>query len=447
MAYFNHAFTKIFLGTGATRTAGSGGVPDPATAAAPASTGGFITTKNVTTSTLASLGVGYFGMFNPKTYLSMISTDVDTETCCPLMLISASVMLSDKIGPFAGGYQETNKSKVINPKFIRQFYRVDQCTPQQAVVNIGKTTYAETGTTASCCKTFLCGETYYLRIDVKGSPALRYLNHQAYQTLSAYTGCCATAAPDPVDSTLVFIEWAKAIVINQYLTPFLFPVVFDESGVAWYPPGTTVTLDGTSTPVADTQWWDAYVSPGHTEGACAGMRLYGAYVETTFNTCTFQVTDFFEKEPVQIYASEVDYNGDPCTFEGLCVLRDECKGVQGMGFGEQVLRDLVVSESYLQNYVNSNDFRVREITRGYDILDAVNRNALYTRYFILHSVPRYNNPTGTFDNDQYLLEIITNGTNAAFETFMDAWLDNCTDCTQLDTYDCVPCVIEPDTAP
>jgi len=25
---------------------------------------------------------------------------------------------------------------------------------------------------------------------------------------------------------------------------------------------------------------------------------------------------------------------------------------------------------------------------------------------ILHSIPRYNNPTGTFDNDQYLLEIV-----------------------------------------
>ena len=35
----------------------------------------------------------------------------------------------------------------------------------------------------------------------------------------------------------------------------------------------------------------------------------------------------------------------------------------------------------------------------------VDRTASYDRLFILHSIPRYNNPSGTFDNDQYLLEI------------------------------------------
>ena len=48
---------------------------------------------------------------------------------------------------------------------------------------------------------FICGETYSLRIDVKGSPALRFLDHNAYLTVSAYTGCCAegSIAPTPVD--------------------------------------------------------------------------------------------------------------------------------------------------------------------------------------------------------------------------------------------------------
>ena len=34
----------------------------------------------------------------------------------------------------------------------------------------------------------------------------------------------------------------------------------------------------------------------------------------------------------------------------------------------------------------------------------VDRNALYDCYYILHSVPRFNNPSGTFDNDQYLVK-------------------------------------------
>jgi hypothetical protein len=113
-----------------------------------------------------------------------------------------------------------------------------------------------------------------------------------------------------------------------------------------------------------------------------------------------------------------------------------------MGFGEQVLRDLILSESYLQNYVGSGtDMRVREITQGYDIIDAVDRNALYGRYFILHSVPRWNNPTGVFDNDQYMLEIITLDQLAEFETAMANVLNACPDCVSLTVKDCTPCTV------
>lgn len=455
MAYFNHAFTKMFLGTQVT-----GASPlNPNTNL----TNGFITVAGIPTSVLGDVntgvannnyGPGSYGLFDAKTYLSVSEVTVD-GTCCPLILASASLMTNDKIGPFHGGYKESNKSKLINPKFVRRFYRVDSCVPEQAVISIGWTPETAAGgldpnnfqggtTEADCCYEFLCGETYYLRIDIKGSPTLRYLNHQAYQTLSAYTGCCSGPTPTLVDSTLVMIEWAKALVINQYLTPFIAPVVFDETDVAWYAPGTTVTMDGTNTPVTSAQWWDAYVSPGHVVGKCAGLRLYGAYVETKFGNCSFQVTDFFEKEPVRILASLVDYNGDPCVFAGLCVYND-CRGVQGMGFGEQVVRDLILAESYLQNFFHT-DIRIREITQGDQILNSVSRNALYTRYYILHSVPRYNNPTGTFDNDQYMLEVISTGTNAAFEATMTTWLSSCGDgCVALETESCVHCDYEPDT--
>jgi hypothetical protein len=91
--------------------------------------------------------------------------------------------------------------------------------------------------------------------------------------------------------------------------------------------------------------------------------------------------------------------------------------------------------------------RVREITQGYDILNSVSRNALYTRYYILHSVPRFNNPTGMFDNDRYMLEIITNGTVAALETFVNTWLDNCPNCITFETSEATLCDITPDTPP
>jgi hypothetical protein len=552
MAYFNHAFTKVFLGTQTTVQNANANL-----------TNGFIDTAGIPSVSLGNVntgvtnnnyGPGTYGFFDPNTWLSVDTTYFSggAHQCCPLVLAAASLMTNDKLGPFHGGYKESNKSKMINPRYVQRFYRVDTCVPQQSVISIGNTpgttgnfiatvaapvvgteTYvngsytniiliggtgfgalasvtvagnavtavtitnpgigytvadvltlssaavptagsltelvAGTATTVAvatlaqldpndfenpneqnCCFEFLCGETYYLRVDIKGSPALRFLNRNAYQNVAAYTGCCAGPTPTVVDSTLVMIEWAKALVENQLLVPLVAPVVFDETGVPWYAPGTTITLDGTNTVVTSAQWWDAYVSPGHVASACAGLRLYGAYVETKFGNCSFQITDFFEKEPVQLYASLVDYNGDPCVFEGICVYK-ECRGVQGMGFGEQVVRDLILSESYLQNFFASNDMRIREITQGDQILNAVSRNALYTRYFLLHSVPRHNNPSGMYDADRYMLEIIVTEPNplvpvgnATLEAFVAAWLGACPKCVTLEVESCTRCEILPD---
>jgi hypothetical protein len=158
------------------------------------------------------------------------------------------------------------------------------------------------------------------------------------------------------------------------------------------------------------------------------MIMNGAYVDTKFGDCTFQVTDFYEKQPVKIYASEVDYNGDVCTFDGICSVI-ECEGTQAQGLGEQILRDLIVSESYRQNFLANNDLRIREITQGNQLVSAINRNALYTKYYLLHNVPRFNNPTGVFDNDRYLLEIVSFSAMNTFENNVNAWLEGCgTEC-------------------
>lgn len=525
MAYFNHAFQKVFIGTGATRNdSGDPGTINVPTEApeTPFSDGGFITTSGSSTTALSlATGPGYFGMYDKDSWTSLAVGDLSAGECCPLVLVAASLKANDKQGPFHGGYQESNKSKYINPKLLREFYRVDECMPQQNIVHVGTTnytaggavltisaiggtnndyvagTYTDVPTTSSgsgtgltvditvvgtsittvavnnpgvgyvgggaetitvtggggtngtftvttvdaadagCCIPFYCDETYYLRIDVKGSPALRFANHNLYRTLDAYTGCCSGPTPVETDSTLVYIQWAKQIVEDPYLQNFIQPIVFDESGNPWFPDADTATSYGS----AATQIWDNYVSPGHTDGDCGGMRLMGAYVDTVFGNCSFQITDHYEKEPIRILASMTDLTGDPCVFEGVCVV-EECPALQGMGFGEQVIRDLILSESYLQNFF-STDIRIREITQGDAVFAPAGidlRSGMFTRYYLLHTVPRFNNPSGTFDNDQYMLDIVTNGPNTSFETFMDTWLTNCGDeCTSLVVRGCTPC--------
>jgi len=546
MAYFNHAFRKTFLATGETQST-SVTLLD-GTVATAVTQGGVLESDGLPTYVLNSLSAfaetnnstyesGYVGIFASGSQLSVQQAELDS--CCNVFIAGSAIYNNDKIGPFAGGYTETNKSKVINPKYVSRFYSVDACEPQNEIVHVGSTYYTYgagatvpvggiasfssiggpatglaanlvnfpiqldggTGTGATvlvttngsgqvtsydiitngtgigkgytvgdvltipgdtsgtfeitvtaiqptgfdpitgaggtaCCKEFLCGETYSLRLDIKGSPALRYLNHNAYLTVDAYTGCCpeGSIAPVAVNSTEVFIKWADAIINSPIVNPFVRIVVQDEAGVLWYAPGTSAadlaTLGG------DT--WDNYpAGVAHVDGACAGLIIAGAYVDTKFGDCTFQLTDFYEKEPVKLYLSEVDYNGDPCTFDGICVVH-ECLATQANGLGETMLRDLILSESYRQNFL-ATDLRIREITQGNQLVTAINRSALYNALYLQHNVPRFNNPTGVFDNDQYLLQLIFpttlgSGYSYAIE-LINNWLSNCGVC-QLEGYGC-----------
>jgi len=521
MAYFNHAFEKAFLATGASLSGNVSVTLLDGSSVAVTTQNGYVRTDGVPTYGLNQLKAaaasetanGYFGIFSPSTNLTITPSD-----CCNVYLAGSAIYDNDKIGPLAGGYQETNKSKLINPKYVSRFYSVAPCAPQNNVIHVGSTywtngggaltvdtlvagtgytngtytvevtggtgtgaileivvtggtvdsatvinpgkgytvgdtltlvggnddatvdvatitdAHAQTGcgTVAECCKEFVCGETYYLRLDVKGSPALRFLNHNAYATVDAYTGCCpdGAIAPVAVDSTTVMIAWANAIVNNPIVAPFIQPVVQAEDGSIWYAPGTSATFLAANG--ADT--WDNYVSAGHTDGACAGLILNGAYVDTRFGDCTFQVSDFYEKEPVKLYASEVDLNGDPCAFTTLCVVT-ECEGLQVQGLGETVLRELTLSESYRQNFL-ATDFRIREITQGNQIVSAIDRSALYYRYVLIHNVPRFNNPTGVFDNDQYALTIFSTSAMSIFVSDVTEWLNGCGAGCNIEAFSC-----------
>lgn len=547
MSYFNHAFKKAFLATGPTQTAVPITNPLGASLGTVTTVNGYLNTagfpayslNQLSGLTVATYGPaptattdGYIGWFDASTNLSVVSP----SSCCNLYLAGSAIYSNDKIGPLAGGYQETNKSKMINPKYVSRFYSVAPCLPQNNVIHVGSTywtagggvligsittagvgytpnstvavgvgtvttsgvgvglelsitiaggiptvtgivnpgkgyavgntvtiksptgtpgtlaiytisasgvttshTQTGCGTTSTCCKDYLCGETYSLRVDVKGSPAMRFLNHNAYATIDAYTGCCADGviAPTAVDSTGVFIAWANGLITNPIVAPFLQIVVQTELGQLLYAPGTSAAFLALNA----AQTWDTYVSPGHTANACAGIIINGAYVDTKFGDCSFQISDFYEKEPVKLYASEVDLNGDPCTFDSLCTVT-ECQGLQAQGLGETILRDLTLSESYRQNFL-ATDIRIREITQGNQLVTSINRNAQYYRYLLQHNVPRNYNPSGTFDSDQYLLEIYSLVALTTFFSQTDSWLTTCGLCpAETNEYTCsTTCVV------
>lgn len=320
--------------------------------------------------TTADLTAGQIGFFDAKTY-SALGT---MASQAPFIIAQGSYFATDKIGPVHGGYKESVKSKVINPKYISRLIKVESqaAQTQKVQVSISKVE---------------ADKTYRLRVDLKGSPALRFLNHQLYRTLDAYTGCGEAGAL--VDPTIVAIAWAKQLTEYPLLKDFVAVTVFDHNE------NEVVDLEDYAV--------DATINANDT----AVLEIETAYLETKFGSCTFTPTDFYGLEPLIIYTSFVDESGDPCAVNGISS-QETRAAVQASGVGETVLRDLILDGRYLQNaYPDSSrveSLRMREIEAD-PALATVNRNGLYDQVLVLHNVPRFNNPSSTFDNDQYLVVV------------------------------------------
>ncbi len=438
MSYFNGSFQKAFVGTKPTQAA----VPGVSAAV----NNGFLITAGIHSNELKNgaapfaLGVGTYGFFDPTTHLSVVAASAAVTTGKPLTLAGASLITQDKIGEFHGGYTESNKSKMINPRYINKFYKAESAPAENTVVHIGNTNYQD-----SCTFDFLCGEDYTLRTRLFGAPVLAYLNRDSYRDLAAYTGCCAddTIAPTAVNSMIVFIQWADALMTSPYSKDFVNIVLYDEAGEPWF----HTAADAVAAGWPATQLWSLYdTSIAHVPNALGGMVVSGAYVGKEFSDCTFQRMDFEEKDVVQFEAELLDVTGDPCKFEGICI-DTECCGYKGEGYRNTVLKEVILHESYLQNYVSA-DLRVREVTLGTQIINAVTPGAMFTRYCIQHVVPRMSNPSGTFSNDQYTLTIyIPTASAPAFEAFMAAWLAAVNSPVVLETFAHVACVPTPIPAP
>jgi hypothetical protein len=199
MAYFPHAYQKALVANSLVATAGT---------ASSALTAGQLALISATT--------------NASVVLSTASPDYAVT---PLAyLAQGSFHTVDKLGPFHGGYKESVKSKGINPKYISSFTVSEPSNPVQDIQQISAT--------AGCAVT--CNTTYRLRLDLKGSPALRFLTHNAYYTLDADTGCC-DASSNNVDPNIVLLGWADRLALYPTVKDFVQGTVWNRvlnAGVA-----------------------------------------------------------------------------------------------------------------------------------------------------------------------------------------------------------------------
>ena len=357
MSYFNHAYKKTMLVSG----------------------GGTV----VTSGNASALTAGEIGIFSADSYTGTATVPSDGN----FLVIqgnynktAASVTSAmDTIGgnKLHGGYAASVKSKLIKKNYVTRLWKdvaVAQ-TPPSTTINIK----------ASC---FTCNNHAQLRIDLKGERVMRALNRNFYHVVDANKCCTDNTA---LTNDEVADAWMLAINEHPILSQFN---VASQAGAAQL----TITM------LADN--------------------------ETEFGDCSLDTRDWYNTQPLTMTITEVDSEGDACAtgcvllgadttdtmpVEGITIV-----DVQSHTSGETVLRDLIMDGRYRQdggwNQGNRDSSRFREIQKTDKLLAAVDRSALYSMYYIQHSVPRYNNPTGVFDNDQYVICLAAKSDVAADNT-------------------------------
>jgi hypothetical protein len=264
-----------------------------------------------------------------------------------------------------------------------------------------------------------------LRLDVKGAPALRFLNHNAYAIGDSMgdaadgdvPGLCCVDGQEYLDPAVALAKMGKMLLADPIVAPFIKEPT--AGGISVSVAGVITVysiadvLDGTyvasTDPVADQ--------------VSAKISFEGAYVDTKFGDCTFDTRDYYGKEPIQLYASLLDETGDPCND---CGVAERTAGTTKQTQGESVLRQLLLTESYGQapfHQGNADAFRMREIEGSEEVISAVDRSALYKAYYVQHSIPRLNNATSVFDNDQYVYEIFVKCDDDNAQADVEALLD------------------------
>jgi hypothetical protein len=359
---------------------------------------------------------------------------ISTGTTTSIKMVTGSWHTVDKIAPFYGGLQAPYYSKQIDPRKVTRFIQSTASPAQQQIVAIGwDQTSGDPG------PVFYCGESYLLRLDLIGSPALRLLNHQLYVTLPAYGGCCNTdcssgCTATVVDAACIMLQWSDfmnygtyspgigAPSMNSnageipYLNQFFQPAVFVEDA-SGNPVQVYSALDVES-------GWPAAVSAGayvcntvDPASVVASFQLTGAYYQTNYNNCTFTPSDYFEIEPIFCHASLMTGNFSDLTNFGGCVWNTTINtsvpnmfaelqpAVYPKGLGEQVVREIILSERYRQDHfadsIFVDSYRMREIENQQWILDNVNRQGYYDSYAIVYNIFRPQNSQAVHDNDEY----------------------------------------------
>ncbi len=350
--------------------------------------------------TTDQLTTGQLGVFTITQ--GIYGPSITQPTKNDIFFAEGSYHTTEAYAPGIGGLKMSDKSHVIPLSGVKRFWKKVAKTASSMVISVGWD-QTVSGPTALVGPTFQCGTFYRILLEAKGEAALRVFGHEVYRDAEAWTGCCggncqSGCTGQLVDPVTVMLQWSDYIKQDPILSTMLAPVVYINgtltggvgSGVYTY-------NNGSKTQVFSA--YDISLGLGSTSGATipvitTGLQLTTAYVDTTFNTCTFTPSDYFYVDALLIYASlrmDDGLQSDPCQVTTTIntsvpnMVTTITAPQQISGTGNMVARDWITYRRYLtENFPDGYDidlYRMRQIEDDV-VLANVTLTALYDEIHI-----------------------------------------------------------------
>lgn len=190
MSTFPYAYPRVFIGSGKVRTTGS--------------------TKD--------LAPGELGLFDSKSFKALAVGDTYSAHR-EVILAQGSFHTIETLALGHGGYKDSIKSRPINGHFVSDFRVSHPTRPQNHIIAIG---YDGVSTTKTI--TAEADKDYFLRIDVKGEPVYRYMQHQLYHEFHVKAPCgepCNNECVESIDANIIADDFVQQINEHPYIKNFV----------------------------------------------------------------------------------------------------------------------------------------------------------------------------------------------------------------------------------
>lgn len=150
-----------------------------------------------------------------------------------------------------------------------------------------------------------------------------------------------------------------------------------------------------------------------------GIRVTAGYVDPKNGNCTFDITSYYEVEPIKFELSLLQEDGSNCDFAQLPTVHQSQFGRVSRQSGEYVIREVIMKDAaYLRHIAQYSDDPLMRERFQVTVVERVDRTAFYNLYYVTYKAS-YGNSFRKNEQEKFTTVFAFKEGDAAAKVFED----------------------------